>query len=120
MRSQRFLWFIIAIFSGLVAGLLAGWVIFPPQATAAEPDSLRADYQADVVLMTAEIYAHDGDLNAAATRLQWLGDEPPLTYVQRAILTGQELGFSQGDMQSLAALFTGLQTLMPTPQTVVP
>lgn len=112
MRVQRILWFTIAILFGLAAGLLAGWVFFPPTSSSVvTPSSLRDDYKADIVLMTAEIYARDGNLDDAAARLRFLGDEPPLKYVQRAILTGQDLGYAPADMQALANLFTGLKSL---------
>lgn len=112
MRVQRILWFSIAILFGLAAGLLAGWVFFPPgNSSVAAPESLREDYQADYVLMTAEIYAADGNLDDAVARLRFLGDEPPLQFVQRAILTGQDLGYAPADMQALAKLFTSLQAL---------
>lgn len=112
MRVQRIIWFSIAILFGTAAGLAAGWVFFPPAGSSVvAPDTLREDYKADYVLMTAEIYAQDGNLDDAAARLRFLGEEPPLQYVQRAILTGQDLGFAPADMQALANLFTGLQSL---------
>ncbi|MHB1482787.1 MAG: hypothetical protein ACYC7M_13065, partial [Bellilinea sp.] len=95
MRTQRILWFSIAIAFGVGAGLLAGWVFFPPAGSAAaEPESLRADFQSDYVLMAAEIYAKDGNVAEAAVRLQFLGSRPALEHVQVAILTGQDLGYT--------------------------
>jgi len=106
--------FSIAIAFGVGTGLLAGWVFFPPASSAAAaPESLRSDFQSDYVLMTAEIYAKDGDVADAAVRLQFLGSQPALDYVQVAILTGQDLGYTQTDMQKLASLFTALQSYAP-------
>jgi len=111
MRAQRILWFSIAIAFGVGAGLLAGWVFFPPAGSAAaEPESLRSDFKSDYVLMAAEIYAKDGNVVDAALRLQFLGSQPALDHVQVAILTGQDLGYTQADMQKLASLFTALQS----------
>lgn len=121
MRAQRILWFSIAILFGAAAGLLAGWVFFPPAGSSlVEPASLRDDYKADYVLMTAEIYAQDGNLDDASARLRFLGEEPPLRYVQRAILTGQNLGYAPADMQALANLFTGLQSLSTESPAITP
>lgn len=121
MRAQRILWFTIAILFGLAAGLLAGWVFFPPASSSTvAPASLREDYQADYVLMTAEIYGRDLNLDDAAARLRFLGEEPPLRYVQRAILTGQNLGYAPADMQLLANLFTGLQSLSTSTPAAAP
>ncbi len=121
MRAQRILWFTIAILFGLAAGLLAGWVFFPPASSSmATPSSLREDYQADYVLMSAEIYARDNNLDDASARLRFLGEEPVLKYVQRAILTGQNLGYAPADMQALANLFTGLQSLSTSTPAAAP
>ncbi|MHB8857198.1 MAG: hypothetical protein ACYC6K_11335 [Bellilinea sp.] len=120
MRSWRILGFVLAIALGLAAGLLAGWLLFPPAAHAAKPESLRADYKADMVLMTAEIYSLDGNLAAADARLQPLGAQDTLQAVQQAIITAQELGYEQADMQLLARLFTGLQRYTPVPPEPTP
>ncbi len=115
MRSWRILGFGLAIVIGLVIGLLAGWLLFPVADPASTPANLRADYKADYVLMTAEIYSQDADLAGATMRLIELGEDDPIHAVQAAILTAQELGYAQPDMQLLASLFTGLQTYTPVP-----
>ncbi|HAL17163.1 MAG TPA: hypothetical protein DCP32_10570 [Anaerolineaceae bacterium] len=120
MRSWRILGFVLAIALGLAAGLLAGWLLSPPAAQAAEPQSLRADYKGDFVLMTAEIYSQDGDLAVADARLRPLGAQDSLQAMQQAIITGQELGYEQADMQLLARLFTGLQRYTPVPPEPTP
>ena len=120
MRSWRILGFMLAIAIGLAGSLLAGWLLFPPAAQAAEPGSLRADYKADLVLMAAEIYFQGGDLAAADARLQQLGAQDSLQAVQQAIIAAQELGYGQPDMQLLARLFTGLQRYTPVPPEPTP
>ena len=120
MRSWRILGFALAIVIGLVAGLLAGWLLFPSADPMSSPANLRTDYKADYVLMTAEIYHQDGDLAAAGVRLGELGEDDPIHAVQSAILTAQELGYAQPDMQLLASLFTGLQTYTPVPMETQP
>ncbi len=114
------IWFTIAIAAGLAAGLLYGWVFHPGSGTATTPDSLRADYKTDLVLMAAEIYQRDGDPQAAVERLAQIEDLPPVRQVQNAILNGQELGYARGDIETLARLFQALQSLTPVPQEAAP
>lgn len=116
MRLRRLLWFVIMIAFGAGAGILYGWVLRPVQASGFSLDTLRSDYQADYVLMTAEIHRQDGDLNAAVERLAHLDDESSaLRVVQQAILTAQTLGYARSDIETLAALFQALQKGSPPP-----
>lgn len=116
MRLLRIFWFIVAIGLGMAAGLLIGWLVIPGQPAEASLDTLRADYRTDLVLMTAEIYQQESDLPAAAARLAEIdSSRSPLRVVQQAILTGQELGYAQSDIETLARLFQALQNWAPTP-----
>lgn len=115
MRSWRILGFGLAIVTGLAMGLLAGWLLFPSAAETASPTSLRADYKADLVLMTAEVFARDADLAAAIDRLrQWDGADP-LRTVQSAIVTAQQMEYAPPDVQILAHLYSALQAGTPVP-----
>ena len=116
MRIRRIFWFIVAIGFGLAAGLLFGWMVLPGQGGETTPDTLRADYRTDLVLMTAEIFQQEADPSAAAARLaEFNPTETPLRTVQQAILNGQELGYARGDIETLARLFQALQEWSPTP-----
>ncbi len=65
--------------------------------------------------MVAEIYHADKNLNQAITSISKFGDQPPLRYVQQAIINAKQYGFSQQDLQFLADLSSALQTpLSPT------
>lgn len=99
---------------GAAAGIFYGWGLHPAQTSGFPLHTLRADYKADYVLMTAEIYRQDGDLTAALERLTALEDTPPLRIIQQAILTGQQLGYARSDIETLAALFQGLQKGLPS------
>lgn len=114
-RSRRYLWFAVSILAGLAAGIYYGWLINPVQYVDTPPSNLRADYKADYALMAAEIYAADGDLTMASYRLTWLGEVTPLRAVQQAIITGQELGYTEKDIELLANLGDALQKIQPTP-----
>lgn len=72
--------------------------------------ALRADYKTDYILMIAEIYASDNNLNQAVASFSDLGDQTPLRYVQQAIIDAEKLGFSQQDLQMLADLSSALQS----------
>ncbi len=65
----------------LVSGLLYGWVIDPVDFVDLTPDTLRADYRADYILMVAEAYQSENDLDLAARRLAIFGSDPPAEIV---------------------------------------
>lgn len=109
MRSKKTIWFVICLLAGIALGVIYGWVINPSQLVDAPPDTLRKDYKADYVLMTAEIYARESDTAKAARRLALLGNEPPVRLVQRAILDGRELGYATVDLDLLGKLLQALQ-----------
>lgn len=116
MNTGRVYWFAAAILIGFVGGVAAGWIGLPVGYHNAPPEELRYDYQADYVLMTAEVYAKEKNAASAAARLAFLGNEPVLRYVQRAIVTGQELEFTKHDMSLLGKLSDGLQAWMLNPE----
>ncbi len=116
MNTGRVYWFAAAILIGFVGGVAAGWIGLPVAYRNTPSEELRYDYQADYVLMTAEVYAKDKNADSAAERLAFLGSEPVLRYVQRAIVTGQELQYSKQDMNLLGKLSDGLQAWMLNPE----
>lgn len=122
MRAQRIFWFIFAIAAGAAGGLLLGWFVIPGgPTTGTTPESLRADYRTDLVLMTAEIYKQDGDPAAAANQLiEFNSGLSPLRTVQQAILSGQELGYASADIELMARLYQGLQGWTPPTETSQP
>ena len=108
MRIGRILWFLISILAGLALGLLYGWVINPGVEIQAPASSLRADYRADTVLLVAEIYAAEQNPTQAAEHLKLLGEEDPLSIVQGAILTAQDLNYPATDITLMASLAQAL------------
>ncbi|UCF61533.1 MAG: hypothetical protein JSV37_02300, partial [Anaerolineaceae bacterium] len=68
----------VGLIIGLVVGLIYGWVLRPVEYVDTAPDTLREDYRTDYVLMVAEAYAGDGDLDLAQIRLATLGPQPPI------------------------------------------
>ena len=74
--TARWTRFLVMIAIGIGLGLLYGWVIEPVQYVDTAPDSLRLDYKTDYVLMVAEAYQVEHDLNLAVQRLSLLGGTP--------------------------------------------
>ena len=101
----RWLTFLLAIAMGAAAGLYYGWVVNPIRYVDAAPDSLRFDYKADYVLMTAEAYRADGNLELALERLTMLGGNSPAENVALATVFAVKAGYGEADlalMQNLA------------------
>ncbi len=104
---SRWIRFLIAIALGAALGLFYGWRVSPARDAQANPDSLRIDYRADYVLMVSEIYSQERDLQAAASRLEALG-EPPLESVTRALVFAENQGYSREDLDRIRALSAAL------------
>jgi len=107
--------FLIAVILGLVAGLVYGWVINPVEYVDTTPDTLRADYRSDYVVMVAEVYnaRHDADL--AARQLAILGSEQPAKIAAQALEFARQAGYPESDLTLLHNLVTALQVWQPPP-----
>ena len=90
---------------GIAGGILLGWELFPPQIAISEPQTLHIDYKTDYVLMVAEIYHQDGELDKVFTRLAYLGDNPPVEMISSAILYAEEQSYSINDQQLILDLY---------------
>jgi hypothetical protein len=113
---SRRVWFAVAIVAGIALGLVYGWVINPVQYVETSPDTLRADYKSDYVLMVAEAYRVEGDLALAVRRLAILGNTTPLAMVQQAIVYAGQAGYSPKDVDLMLKLSQGLKTWSPQTQ----
>ena len=109
----RWFRFLFVLLVGLAAGLLYGWLINPVKYIDTTPDSLRADYKTDYVLMTAESYHDNGDLALAARRLALLGDSPPIDFVRQSMMYASQVGYAEADLNLLGELATDLQSWNP-------
>jgi uncharacterized membrane protein len=117
---SRWLAFLLAVIIGLATGLVYGWFVNPVRYVDTVPASLRADYRADYVLMVAEAYQGEADLEAAVRRLAVLGDSPALEFVQQAMIYGAQNQYPEADMDLMARLAGALQTWNPAPGGQVP
>jgi len=102
------------ILLGLLLGLLYGWLIRPVEYVDTTPDALRADYRADYILMVAEAYASDSDLDLARVHLAALGPRPPVSQVVEAIDFGLQHGYTQLDLETLNRLVVDLRAIPPS------
>lgn len=100
----------------MLLGLFFGWVIRPVEYIDTAPEALRDDFRSDYVLMVAEAYLADRDLELARFRLASLGSHPPLNYLVDAIDFGVENGFKQIDLQTLNQLAVDLRLIPPAPE----
>ena len=71
MRRALFV-IVLGLVIGLGLGLTVGW-LFPVTPVKTAPSSLSPDGQADWILMTAQAFSLDGDLDLAKQRLALLG-----------------------------------------------
>ena len=108
MRKNRLLGFILAILAGLALGLVYGWLINPVEARHSSLADLRGDYKADAVLMVAEIYAVDQDIDMARARLSALAPTDINGFVKEALIMAQQMGYSEAEMGAINSLQIGL------------
>lgn len=112
---SRWVGFLIAVILGVAAGLYYAWVIDPVEYVDTSPDTLLFDYKADYILMVAEAYQLEGDLELAERRLAVLSDQPPAQLVQDAVLFGARAGYVDADLDLMRALQVQLASYRPLP-----
>ena len=112
---------LVGLAMGVGLGLLLGWVVWPTEYTDATPIILQDAYRRDYLRMIAGAYAEDGDLAAAADRLDSLGpngSEELFSLMLDAILAGNDESETRQLVQLAAALgFTSpaMQPYLPEP-----
>ena len=106
---------LLALVLGIALGLVYGWVVSPVQYVDTTPDTLRADYRADYILMVAEAYQTEHDLDLAARRLAIFGSAPPADIASSALPFGPSAGFTPAELALLEALVQDLRGWQPSP-----
>lgn len=101
---SRWVRFFLVLIIGFAIGLLYGWVIDPVEYVDTFPETLREDYKADYVLMVAEAYQVERDIDAAVERLAFLGFVPPNDLVEEAMYFAVQSGYSPQDLGLLRNL----------------
>ncbi len=109
MKTNRWLFLIIAFIAGIGLGLAYGWVIDPVDFIDLTPDTLRADYKADYVLMVAEAYRANPDPGLAARQLAIFGSQSPTSIASEGLDFARANGFDASDIALIQELVTALQ-----------
>ena len=111
MSSTRSLWvfILLALLAGSGIGIAYGWYIDPVDYFDLTPDTLRADYKADYVLMTAEAYHAEQDPGLAARRLAIFGTQSPSAIAAEGLDYARAQGFSDTEIVLIQELVTALQ-----------
>jgi hypothetical protein len=111
MTSTRSLWIFIllALITGIGIGIAYGWYIDPVDYFDLTPDTLRPDFKADYVLMTAEAYRIEQDPGLAARRLAIFGTKSPSAIAADGLAYARANGFSDADITLMQELVTALQ-----------
>jgi len=110
---SRWIRFVLAILFGVVAGLIYGWQVNPVKYVDTTPDSLGIDYKTDYVLMVAEAYTAEANLDLAVRRLALLAESSPHEAVNQAILFAERQGYSDLDVAIMRKLLGELQLYRP-------
>jgi len=113
-RGLRLFFFSIAILLGLIAGIILGWTIHPAKRAAAKPQQLRIDYQADYVLMVAELYQSEADIAHAVARLAFLGENALLETLDLAINYAHTNDYAADDIERMLNLSAAVASLLPS------
>ena len=116
----RWVRFFLAILLGLGLGMAYGWLVSPVKYVDTAPDTLRVDYKTDYVLMVAEAYQKEGDLDMAIRRLALLGNLPPAEQSYQAVQFGQKAGYIEPDLARMQALLSAVQNAPVAPPQVTP
>jgi len=99
---------IVGIVIGLTLGLVYTWVIDPVKSVDVSPDSLHADYKEDYVLMIAQTYTNDSNLELAKTRLAALKIADLNQFLADLVDKKLKQGASPDDVQPILALAQAL------------
>ena len=98
MKSWQVFLLLTILVMGVASGLAYGWLIDPVEYVDTSPDSLRIDYQTDIVLMVSDVYSHDRDLEGAINRLSLL-QRPDINQLMDECLDyAQRMNFSEQDI----------------------
>ena len=95
--------------AGIATGLTYGWVIDPVDFFDLTPDTLRADYKADYVLMVAEAFRFNQDPGLAARQIAIFGSQSPSTIAASGLEYARTNGFDDSDIALMQELVTALQ-----------
>ena len=109
MKSSRWFFLLIALALGIGMGVAYGWFVDPVEFFDLTPNTLRADYRTDYVLMVAEAYRAEQDPGLAARRLAILGARSPSTISSEGLAYARANGVADSDIALIQELVTAMQ-----------
>jgi hypothetical protein len=109
MSATRWILTILALLAGIAIGVAYGWYIDPVDYFDLTPDTLRSDYKADYVLMTAEAYRVEQDPGLAARRLAIFGTKSPSAIAADGLAYARANDFTDTEIVLIQELITALQ-----------
>lgn len=101
---------IIGLLIGIALGLLYGWVFQPLDVEHTSPESLREVYRTEIILMVAEVYASEGNIERAHQRMEVFGFQSDGDLVNNAINFAKAHDFSNQEIELLTTFLTDLTT----------
>lgn len=104
MKLRRVIFLLAVMVTGIAIGLFYGWVVDPVTYMNTSADTLRIDYQTDIVVMIAEIYSRDGNLDHAINRLAWLDHGNRTALLKDCLSYAKGFNFSETDVERLSLL----------------
>jgi hypothetical protein len=116
----RWIRFFIAMAIGAAAAMYYGWKLNPVRYPETTPETLRVDYKTDYVLMVAEVYRAEGDIDLAARRLALISTDKPLKAVTAAIKEAKSIPLPPNDILVMQALGDAFKDWSPVPVKAVP
>lgn len=118
--NSRYTPLLIGLLIGIAVGLVFGWVIQPTEPGETSPHSLQEAYQADIVLMVAEIFAAEADIEMARQWMAALDLESDADVVTSTINFAKAHDFSDLDIDLLNNLSIHLKQATTQSETKSP
>lgn len=118
--TKRWFYFLLAILIGFIGGLMYAWRLNPVEYVETRPETLRIDFKTDYVLMVAEAYTAERNLELAVQRLMLLGESSPGEAIQKALTFGEQNGYAEPDLVLMRGLAAALQGWIPGVSTPIP
>ena len=102
----RWIQTLLVILLGLAVGLFYGWRVAPVEYTDIAPNSLHEDYQSEYILMVAESYQSDKNLDLAVRHIALLGNKNPIEIITKSLA---QHDYTLGEKEFLESLLVDLQ-----------
>jgi hypothetical protein len=106
---NRYFLIVFGLVLGIAIGLVYAWVVQPIHIVESTPNTLREDYRADLVLMIAEAFEAEADIDLALQRFDRLGLDNPLQVARDALTYAQDHGYKALELQRLSGLISTME-----------